>query len=370
MNDLEQRVKALETKVKILEETLETIKNMQISDQMDGYIKSRTKSLKMVDLVNRLSDKPEIDFDKEAENLRVIQAQKRSIDNRIAAAMQGMGTFSEQYPDDPRYFNYEVETGTTTDYFDDKVTITELRPFVGKTIRITSYNGFESERVIVPAEINGYTVVSIGENAFKNASLSEIILPNTVKAILKNAFEGCSNLRNLDLPDGLLYLGENCFQSSGLESIAFPNAITKISNFCCDSCTNLRKISFGNGVKQIEYSAFRECSNLREVSLPDSLENIEFSSFEGVPLTVVILPSSLKKISHKAFSDSSFSTNSTITCVFLGKETSIDSGRNSYESFYNVGLVYCLPGSNVQKFAREHKLQMKPLSEFRMEDYQ
>ena len=30
MSDLEQRVKALETKVKILEETLETLKNMQL----------------------------------------------------------------------------------------------------------------------------------------------------------------------------------------------------------------------------------------------------------------------------------------------------------------------------------------------------
>lgn len=366
MSDLEQRVKALEAKVKILEETLETLKNMQISDQMEGYIKSRTKSLKMVDLVNRLSDKPELNFDKEAENLRVLQAQKRSIDSRIAAAMQGSGTFSEQYPDDPRYFNYEVETGATTDYFDRKVTIAELRPFVGKTIRITSYNGFESERVIVPKEIDGYTVVSIGENAFKNASLSEIILPSTVKAILKNAFEGCLNLKSLDLPDGLLYLGEHCFQNSGLESIAFPNTITKISNNCCSACANLRKVSFGNGVKRIEYAAFRKCSNLREVSLPDSLESIEFSSFEDVPLTVVILPSGLKEISHKAFSDSSFRANNSITCVFLGKETSIENGSRSYENFNKVSLVYCLPGSNVQKFAREHKLQMKPLSEFRM----
>ena len=33
MSDLEQRVKTLEAKVKILEETLETLKNMGISEQ-------------------------------------------------------------------------------------------------------------------------------------------------------------------------------------------------------------------------------------------------------------------------------------------------------------------------------------------------
>ena len=43
MNDLEQRVKALETKVKVLEETLETLKNMSLSEQMGSFIQSRQK---------------------------------------------------------------------------------------------------------------------------------------------------------------------------------------------------------------------------------------------------------------------------------------------------------------------------------------
>lgn len=38
MNDYEQRIKILEEKVGILEETLETLKNMQMSEQMKGYL--------------------------------------------------------------------------------------------------------------------------------------------------------------------------------------------------------------------------------------------------------------------------------------------------------------------------------------------
>lgn len=366
MYNLVKRVKALETKVKMLEETLETMKNMQMAEQMEGRTKTQAKSLKKEAPVNRMPDKPEPDFDRKAENHRVIQAQEKSIDSRIAAALQGAGTVSEQYPDDPRYFNYEVETGTIPDYAGRKMKITELQPFVGKTIRITAYNGFESERVIVPREIDGYTVVSIGEKAFKNASLKEIILPSTLKAIFKCAFDGCSNLKNLELPEGLLYLGEYCFQSSGLERIAFPNTITKISICCCKSCTDLKKVSFGNKVKQIDIGAFEECSSLREVSFPDSLESIAPSSFKGVPLTNVILPGWLKTISNETFADSAFGVNKTVTCVFLGKETSIEYGWRSSGPFYKVNCVYCLPGSNAQIFAREHQLPMKPLSEFRM----
>lgn len=44
MSDLEQRVKTLEAKVKILEETLETLKNMGISEQMESYIQQKKTS--------------------------------------------------------------------------------------------------------------------------------------------------------------------------------------------------------------------------------------------------------------------------------------------------------------------------------------
>ena len=46
MSDLEQRVKALEAKVKILEETLETLKNMGISEKMESFIKQKKQTLK------------------------------------------------------------------------------------------------------------------------------------------------------------------------------------------------------------------------------------------------------------------------------------------------------------------------------------
>lgn len=70
MSDLEQRVRILEAKVKILEETLETLKNMGVSEQMDNYIKQKKQTLKMVNLLNALSDKPEFDFTAEEKKLQ------------------------------------------------------------------------------------------------------------------------------------------------------------------------------------------------------------------------------------------------------------------------------------------------------------
>ena len=87
MNDLEQRVKALETKVKVLEETLETLKNMSLSEQMGSFIQSRQKSLRMVELLNSVSDDEKLDFDKERETLNNVRAAKNTVDAQIAQAL-------------------------------------------------------------------------------------------------------------------------------------------------------------------------------------------------------------------------------------------------------------------------------------------
>ena len=59
-----------------------------------------------------------------------------------------------------------------------------LQKLVGKGLRITAYTGFDAERVVIPAKIGGQAVVSIGEKVFKNTTVSEVILPGSIKAIL------------------------------------------------------------------------------------------------------------------------------------------------------------------------------------------
>lgn len=369
MSDLEYRVKVLEDKVKLLEETLETLKNMSLSEQMGYFIRSRQKSLRMVELLNSVSDDDKLDFDKERATLENVREAKRNVDEQLSRAIKNASSFSEDYPDDPRYFNYEIETGKEQARIGSPNVVSALSPYVGKGIRITSYNGFETERVIVPKEIDGYTVVSIGEKAFMNARVSQIILPSTLKGIMLSAFEGCRNLNHLDLPDGLEYLGSSCFENTALFSIAIPDTVTFLGCYCFKGCKNLEQISLGKRVATIDYCAFESCSKLSSISLPESLQSISFNVFSGTNIRMIILPENLKEVSSKAFEQDSYGRSaSQITCVFLGRETIIRKTLSS--GFQGVSLIYCLPGSQVQKYAREHQISIKPLSEFRMEDYQ
>lgn len=368
MNDLEQRVKTLETKVKVLEETLETLKNMSLSEQMGSFIQSRQKSLRMVELLNSVSDDEKLDFEKERAMLENVREAKRNVDEQLSRAIKNESILSEDYPDDPRYFNYEIETGKEQTDIGPPDVVSALAPYVGKGIRITSYNGFETERVIVPKEIDGYTVVSIGEKAFMNAPISEVVLPKSLKAILREAFRGCSNIKHIDLPDTIEYLGSYCFADSGIVDLVLPSSLTKVPNVCCCSCKQLKKVSFGTRVTTIGHAAFRGCSEIREISLPESLLNVEAKSFEGTSISTMIFPSNVKQVSKETFGDKYTRRKHDVVCVFLGKETVVD--VESFETFPLVSLIYCLPGSKIQQIARERKIPMKPLSDFRMEDYQ
>lgn len=361
MSELEQRVKALEAKVKILEETLETLKNMGISEQMTGYIKQKKQTLKMVNLINSVSDEPELDFSKEEESLASLSRAKRTVDNQIQTALRDAGTFSDDFPDDPRYFNYEIESGMTTNtLWHRQEKNHSLTKFAGKGLRITAYNGFETDRVIIPNEIDGQPVISIGEKAFMNATISEVILPKSIKAILSKAFSGCKNLKHIDLPDALEYLDEMCFSRSGLTDIAFPNALKVVPSFCCAECSELETISFGGQIKKIEYSAFGGCKKVCSVSLPESLSEIGTKAFAETSITTIIFPSMVTKVSKEIFDDRYSRNPRKVICAFLGKDTTVD-GRP-----VNVSLIYCLPGSKIQQAAREYSIPIKPLSEFRM----
>ena len=126
----------------------------------------------------------------------------------------------------------------------------------------------------------------------------------------------------------------------------------------------METISIGRKVKKIGFMAFRGCRKIRSVTLPESLSEIGYKAFGETSISTMIFPSNVKQVSKDTFDDNYTRTKHDVVCVFLGKDTTID-GR-----LENVSLIYCLPGSKIQQAARQYSIPIKPLSEFRMEDYQ
>ncbi|MBO7047863.1 MAG: InlB B-repeat-containing protein [Spirochaetia bacterium] len=90
--------------------------------------------------------------------------------------------------------------------------------------------------IIIPKAIDGYTVSSIGDNAFQDCSnLAEVTIPETVTEIGDSAFSGCSNLSEITMQgttpptvganafDGCVQLAVNVPQSAASAYTSDPN---------------------------------------------------------------------------------------------------------------------------------------------------
>jgi hypothetical protein len=146
-------------------------------------------------------------------------------------------------------------------------------------IQITKYNGSELN-VKVPDEIDGQTVVSIGDWAFAEQDITEVMLPDTVTSIGWGAFS----------------------ESDSLKKVTLPKNLTEIKKFAFSNCTSLAEIEIPDGVTAIGYGAFSECSGLKAVKLPAALKKIEFCSFAGCKvLESINIPDGVTEIEYSAF---------------------------------------------------------------------
>ncbi len=99
------------------------------------------------------------------------------------------------------------------------------------TYKDANYNSY-SGTVIIPATVtNGgttYTVRSIGPSAFQNCTnLRRVVLPNTIEYLMNNAFQNCTGLTNITLPSSIYTIYNNVFEGcTGLKSVIClnPNA--------------------------------------------------------------------------------------------------------------------------------------------------
>ena len=133
----------------------------------------------------------------------------------------------------------------------------------------TNYAGLTS--VSIPETVifneNVYYVTRIGRGAFEGCTgLTSITIPNSVASIEETAFSGCTGLTSITIPNSVAGIGMGAFSScTGLTSITIPNSVTNIGGYAFDNCTGLTSITIGRSVTNIEGYAFYGCNSLTSV---------------------------------------------------------------------------------------------------------
>ena len=267
----------------------------------------------------------------------------------------------------PKYdvscFGFEMESGKSINWFDQEIVIDGMEEWIGKGVRITAYNKKNSDVVVIPSEIEGYPVVSIGKEVFAKSRISEIVFPNTIRALLKSAFEDCRNLKKITLPEGLIHIGDNCFNGSGLMEIEIPNSVREIPMFCFANC-DIRKAQVGASVRKIGQLAFGR-NPITSIKLSEGVEFLDGNCLSATRISGVVIPRSVKEIHPVAFANiDNPQAPDRVTLAVLGMETTVPE-HEQFKTLKGVRMVYCLPGSKIEKYAKEHFVMTKPLDDLK-----
>lgn len=219
---------------------------------------------------------------------------------------------------------------------------------VEKGVSVVGYKGQNTD-IVIPSEIQGKKVVSIGEDAFYGSeNLKSVVIPEGVTDIKCGAFFRCRNLITVTFPDTLKVIEVSAFAyCTSLTKITIPTNVEEIQNsedegsaftgcyilknnfvnkskidaeqehywgitlfdeeingLCISNNTilrarnlNIKEVIFPDGITGIGSRAFWMCSSLTSITIPDSVTSIESGAFLGCSsLTSVRIPDSVTDI--------------------------------------------------------------------------
>ena len=224
-------------------------------------------------------------------------------------------------------------------------------------INNSSYFGSISVPETVTNNGTEYSVITIGEYAFKGSAVTSVSMPESITSMGQYAFSGCQNLESVALPESLTTLGSSAFRGCKLlKTIKIPSGVTAILNQCFYYCSSLECVIIPEGVTTIGDYAFEYC-NLNALTLPESLEKIGGYAFTGnKSLKSVNIPAKVKTIETEAFyncgltelvipegvqtiGDGAFGSNSLQNLILPSTVTSI--GGSAFGNNNNLQSIIC-----------------------------
>lgn len=113
--------------------------------------------------------------------------------------------------------------------------------------------------------------------------LRSVVLAEGIEKIANGAFCHYKNLKTIILPSTLKEIGEYAFDYSGFVEITIPSNLRKVTRRAFEGDTNLKYVNLEDGVTIIEEDAFRDCTQLQYISIPESVTDIDALAFEGCP---------------------------------------------------------------------------------------
>lgn len=144
-------------------------------------------------------------------------------------------------------------------------------------------------------------------------NLTQVILPIKLKAIEQSAFDYCTSLSEINLPETLEKISWWVFSHTAIKNIYIPASVNDIYVGIFSSCSDLETISVAAG--NTRYDSRNNCNAVIETAtnnlitgaiktiIPTSVSRIEQYAFSGRKIESIVIPEGVLSIGGSAFQD-------------------------------------------------------------------
>lgn len=212
----------------------------------------------------------------------------------------------------------DADNSDNNGVFKDCTALSEINLPVGtKKLGTYMFYGCESLTSVNLSELTEITEIPF--QAFYRCALSSVVLPENIKTVKRGAFElnytyvgdeydlesRTYTIKNIQLNDGLTEIESDAFANAVITSLALPDTLTKIGQSAFSGCKQLATITWpNNNFSFTEVNGFDNCTGLSDSifsDLPSTVTSIGDNAFAGCRFTSVSLPGTIESIGERAF---------------------------------------------------------------------
>lgn len=155
-----------------------------------------------------------------------------------------------------------------------------------KSIEANAFEGCTKlTSVVVPDNFLGTDASKLDKDIFKGCTTLQTVDYQSKLDVPEEMFIGCTALTRVTINDNVKQIGTQAFSGcTKLASITLPAELTKIGKKAFYGCTKLASVAIGNKLQSIGENSFQNCKSLTAIDLPDTFTDIGANAFNGCTL--------------------------------------------------------------------------------------
>ncbi len=189
----------------------------------------------------------------------------------------------------------------------------------------SDWNDISQMTGLTAIDMTNVDIETIPVKAFTNTSIRFIDFPTKLKTIGDNAFDNRFLTGPLVLPEGLDSIGKEAFQKNFITEVTIPESVRAIGQSAFYYNQSLKSVTLNNSMETINRSLFNSCNKLAVVRGGRNVKIVDKTAFAGCDSL-----RSISDITPVTINSSAFYNCRKLESLNFSRIKSI-----GYESFYN-----------------------------------